>query len=293
MRGQPFTATCRQLADLVRPSVADLHAHTTASDGDYTPSQIVALAKQKRLSAVAISDHDTLAGVPDAIEAGRSLGVRVVPAVEVSTELDGREFHLLAYHVPLDSPLINRWFAEVCERRRERFDCFVAELAKDAIAFEPWRIEQIKARSVSLGRRHVAGLLMNSGLSKTRFEAFRSYILPLKDRVPKSHLTPIAETFAKLNEVGAVASLAHPSEGIDRETIGRLKRLGLQALEVNFPASTKSRTVELRKFAQEFDLAVTGGSDCHGPEPASRTVGTFGISATEFDALNRLVGPSG
>ncbi len=290
MRGQPFTELCRQLAELSRGRAADLHAHTTASDGDYTPSQVVAYAKQKRLAAIAITDHDTLAGVPAAQDAGRSLGVTVVPGVEVSTEFDGRELHLLAFFVPLDDRELQAWFADVCERRRERFERFIAELTATGVTFEPWRVEQIATNSTSLGRRHLAGLLLASGRCKTRFEAFRSFLHPVSAGVPKSHLTPIAIAIDRLRSAGAVTSLAHPPEGIDAAAVERLAGLGLHALEVNFPSANAARSAELRRLAECHGLAVTGGSDCHGPEPASRAIGSFGVSKSEFDNLSRLAG---
>jgi len=285
MRGQPFTELCRQLAELSCGRAADLHAHTTASDGDYTPSQLVAFAKQQRLTAIAITDHDTFAGVPAALKMGRSLNITVVPGVEVSTEFEGRELHLLAYFVPLDDPDLQAWFTEVCERRRERFDRFLNELTPAGVLFEPWRVEHIQANSASLGRRHLASLLLASGRCKTRFEAFRSFLHPLAARVPKLHLTPMHLAIDRLRSSGAVTSLAHPPEAIDEASIQKLKGLGLHAIEVNFPSSTSARSAELRQLAQRHGLAVTGGSDCHGPE---RVVGSFGISKDELDALQRL-----
>src|SRR5690349_11575341 len=102
-RGQPFTALCQLAARLGQPRAADLHVHTTASDGDYTPPQVVMFARQARLAAVAVTDHDTLAGVAEAIEAARG-AVEVIPGVEMSAEFAGREVHVLGYFVRPDDP---------------------------------------------------------------------------------------------------------------------------------------------------------------------------------------------
>ncbi|MEO2088974.1 MAG: PHP domain-containing protein, partial [Gemmataceae bacterium] len=127
-RGDPFTALCRQSARLARPVVADLHLHTTASDGEFTPSQVVAFARRARLDAIAVTDHDTFAGVNAAIEAAD--GVRVIPGVELTADWHGREVHVLGYFpggLPRDSGQrgIESRLADLCHLRRERFRDFV------------------------------------------------------------------------------------------------------------------------------------------------------------------------
>src|SRR5262245_47817304 len=127
-RRSPFTALCSQLARLSLPRRADLHVHTTASDGEYTPSQVVALARQAGLCAVAITDHDTLAAVNEAMAAARDFthpAIEVVPAVEITTTFERRELHLLGYFVRPDHPELLSPLRRLCDRRRERFPDYV------------------------------------------------------------------------------------------------------------------------------------------------------------------------
>src|SRR5215470_8936492 len=132
-RHAPFTRLCGQVAELARPRRADLHTHTTASDGNYTPTQVVALARQAGLCAVAVTDHDTLAGVPEALTHATE-AIEIVPGVEISTTLAAREFHLLGYFVRTDHDELNTALAIVCQSRRERFRDFVALLCARGLA---------------------------------------------------------------------------------------------------------------------------------------------------------------
>src|SRR5438309_2270729 len=150
-KGSPFTALCRRAAELARPVAADLHVHTTASDGDYTPSQGVALAKAARLSAVAITDHDTLAGGGDAPAAGRQLGIEVIPGAELTAELGGREFHILGLFLRPDDPRLTAVLADVCARRRERFRHFLSALESRGTRFPDGLAGLVEQRSASLG----------------------------------------------------------------------------------------------------------------------------------------------
>ena len=283
-RGSPFTALCQQTARGGRTVVADLHTHTTASDGDFRPDEVLAFARRARLTAVAITDHDTLAGVPTAAE-----GVRVVPGVEVSADLDGRETHVLGLFVRVDhQPLVDH-LAGVCERRRERFFAFVRELAAGGTDLPAELVAEVAGGATSLGRRHVAGLLLRAGRAKTRYEAFSRFLHPLADRVPKSHLTPAADAVRLLRDAGGVVALAHPPRQVTEANLTRFRDLGGQAVEVVFPAALVGHSQRLRGLCKQVGLAVAGGSDCHGAD-IGRGVGSRGVTRDEFAALEALAG---
>lgn len=288
-RGQPFTALCRLAARLSEPRAADLHVHTTASDGDYTPSQVVALARQSRLKAVAIADHDTLAGVGPAVEAAGG-GPEVIPGVELSAEFGGREVHILGYFARPDDRRLTEHLETVCDRRRERFRTFVARLGAAGVVFPKGLAELEAGRSTSLGRRHLAGLLVRTGAARNHHAAFQRYLLPISPEVPADHLTPAAEVIRLVRAAGGVCSLAHPPEGDEEALVTGLHSLGLLAIEAVFPAASATRTERLRGLARKLGLAVTGGSDCHGPGVAGRAVGARGVTRDELDALRRLAG---
>lgn len=294
-KGQPFTVQCQLAARLAQPRVADLHVHTTASDGEFTASQVVLHALRAKLSAVAITDHDTLASVATAAEAAAGLGhaaPTVIPGVEMSAEFAGREVHLLGYFVDPADGRLTRLLEEICGRRRERFREFVAKLAATGVNFPPGLVETEEAKTVSLGRRHVAGLLVRSGVVRGRFAAFQRILNPITTDISVNHRVPAGAALQAIRDAGGVASFAHPPDEIDEATLTQLRDHGLQAIEVAFPAASASHTTRMRGFAAALGLAVTGGSDCHGPDPVGRMIGARGVTRAELTALRELAGRS-
>lgn len=288
-RRSPFTNLARQLAALARPRRADLHVHTTASDGEFTPSQVAALARQAGVAAVAVTDHDTLSGVAEA-QAGATPELDVIAGVEISTSHNGREFHLLGYFVRTDHADLNAALARVRERRRERFREFVDRIRATGRTIPADRVALVEQASESLGRRHVAQLLVACGVTRTRNEAFQRFVGPVRKEVGPKVLVPVEEAIHLVHAAGGVASLAHPPADLDDDTFRTLAGYGLDALEAEYPWGRNSRTNALRETAARFGLAVSGGSDCHGPDPAHRMVGTHGITVEELAALRGRVG---
>ncbi|VTU01903.1 php domain protein : Uncharacterized protein OS=Chlorobium tepidum (strain ATCC 49652 / DSM 12025 / TLS) GN=CT0328 PE=4 SV=1: PHP [Gemmataceae bacterium] len=286
-RRSPFTNLARQLAALARPQRADLHTHTTASDGEFTPSQVAAHARQAGVAAVAVTDHDTLAGVAEAQAAAPELDV--IAGVEISTSFNGREFHLLGYFVRTDHAELNAALARVCERRRDRFREFVECIRGGGRNIPADRVALVEQASESLGRRHVAQLLVACGAARHRTEAFQRFVGPVRNEVGPKVLLPVEEAIHLVHAAGGVASLAHPPADLDDDTFRTLAGYGLDALEAEYPWGRNSRTNALREAASRYGFAVSGGSDCHGPDPQHRMVGTHGISVEELAALRARI----
>ncbi len=285
----PFTLVCARLAQLDAPARADLHTHTTASDGEYTASQVVALARQAGLRAIAVTDHDTLASVPEAQGAAGD-AIELVTGVEISTSFVGREFHLLGYFVRTDHAALNAALAVVCESRRARFRELVALLPERGVHIAEDRVRLVEEATASLGRRHVAGLVVGCGAATTRTEAFHRFVNPLVKKVPCKSLVPIEEAIALVHAAGGVASLAHPPSDLTDEQFASLRDLGLDALEVVYPWGRSSPAARLRATAANLGLAISGGSDCHGPNPAHRRIGSCAITSDELGALRDRIG---
>ena len=284
MRTSAYTLAASRLARLAQPQRADLHAHTTASDGEFTPSQLVAHARVAKLCAVAVTDHDTLAGVEEAqTAAGPTL--ELIPGVEISAAFAGREVHLLGLFVRTDHDGLLSALATACEARRKRFRSFVALLRDRGLNLPDDRVRLVEAASVSLGRRHVAGLLVTCGHAATRTEAFHRYVNRIAGAVAPKVLIPVEEAIRLVRDAGGVSSLAHPPADLTDEHFGRLRDAGLNAVEAAYPWGRKSSEKRLREVAGRFRFAVSGGSDCHGPEPAHRRIGSHAISSDELAAL--------
>jgi predicted metal-dependent phosphoesterase TrpH len=287
--GQPFTRLCQQLARPRSAGRADLHVHTTHSDGNYTPAQVVELARRCGLSAVAITDHDTTSGVPVARQAaGAATTPEVIAGVEITSEFRGRELHLLAFFVRLDDAPLQAALDALRADRVGRFMEMVARLRQLGVNLPDDMLAGLGTTG-TLGRRNLAELLVRAKKTATVREAFQRY---LSDRgraaVPKRRL-PVAEAIALVRGAGGVAAWAHPTYDCTRATLVELHALGMRGVEADFPSCRQVREHDLRGWAAELGLAVTGGSDCHGPEPVGRGIGVHGISATELAVLRNMV----
>jgi len=283
--GQPFTTLCQLAARGQYAGRVDLHVHTTHSDGAYTPVQVVDLARRAGLAALAVTDHDTLGGVLAARAAAGS-AVEIVAGVEITTEYRQRELHLLGYFVALDHVGLTAALAGIRRHRVERFREMIERLRGRGVSLEG-ADQRVQGAPDALGRRHLAEMLVRARRVATVREAFLRY---LGDRggvaVPKKRL-PVAEALALVREAGGVAAWAHPAYDCTQEQLSELRGLGLDAVEVEYPDVRRSRTLELRGWAGQLGLAVTGGSDCHGP--GRRCVGSCTISAAEFGQLRQMV----
>jgi predicted metal-dependent phosphoesterase TrpH len=284
---QPFTKLCQFLNRPRTAGRADLHVHTTASDGLYTPAEVINLARRSGLAAVAITDHDTLDAIPAAQDAAGGSAVEVVPGVEITAELDGHELHLLGYCIRLDDRPLNAALARLREHREQRFWGMVERLRRFGVSVDREALQDEAERGV-LSRRNLAVHLVKMGEAGSVREAFQRFLGDNgRATIPKVRL-PVAEAIRLVRGAGGLASWAHPSGQCTRESLLTLRALGLQAVEAYYPSFKKKWTQQLCDWAGELGLAVTGGSDCHGPDQPSRAIGTCSLAAEEWEVLRQL-----
>lgn len=246
-------------------ALVDLHLHTTASDGRLSPTQLVRLAVAQGLKQVSISDHDTTEGLAEAYLAAEELGgLRIIPGIELSTDVPGDEIHMLGYFIRY----ADEGFQEVLRRFRrgrvERARMMVEKLAGLGINLEWERVQQIAGEG-SVGRPHIALAMVEMGYCKEPREAFPEYLgrngLAYVER-PK--MTP-AEAVEMLVNVGGVPVLAHPGYLSDMETrIAELVDVGLVGMEVHYAHYSSDSVQHLAQVAARFGLIPCGGSDYHG-----------------------------
>jgi predicted metal-dependent phosphoesterase TrpH len=281
--GQPFTQLCQALNRPRHYGRVDLHLHTTYSDGLYTPAQLVDLARRSGLSAIAVTDHDTFAGVVPARQAA-SASVEVIAGVEITAEFRGKELHLLGYDFDLTNEPLHVALAHLQEQRVGRFHEMIERLGSLGVHFTDKEVAEW-TRAPSLGRRHLAEMLVRAKKASSIREAFQRWLGDeRKATVPKTRL-PVADAIKLVRDAGGVASWAHPNYHCTRETLLELKSCGLAAIEAEYPAFRASRVHELRQLAETLGLAISGGSDCHGPDELKRAVGTCSISRDEWNRL--------
>lgn len=282
--GQPFTQLCQTLARPKYFGRVDLHLHTTCSDGTYTPGQVVDLAQRSGLSAIAITDHDTIAGIAPASQAAGNT-LEVITGVEITAEFRGKELHLLGYLFDSQNIALNKALEHLQNARVDRFREMVARLRHLGVSITETEVARLQTGS-SLGRRHLAEILVENRQAGSVREAFQRWLGDNgRATVPKARL-PVADAIRLVRDAGGVASWAHPLYDCTKESLRDLKNLGLNAVEVEYPTIRPSRGKELAHWACELGLAITGGSDCHGPGP--RQVGAASITYDELERLRKL-----
>ena len=261
--------------DAGRPAFVDLHTHSTASDGTLPPERVVEAAKRCNLAAIALTDHDSIAGVAAARAAGDRVGVRVVAGCELSAFQDDHEVHLLALHLTRLEALEGR-LEELRTLRHDRAEKIVAKLNALGI---PITLEEVlqQANGGAVGRPHVARALIARGAVVDFKDAFMRYLGSAGSAfVPKARLS-IEDAIEIAHEAGGLAIWAHPAEGGRRERLEPLVKAGLDGVEVKHPGHSPDDVRSLQALADYFGLVVSGGSDWHGSSEGPRKLGNMNV----------------
>jgi predicted metal-dependent phosphoesterase TrpH len=255
----------------------DLHSHSTASDGAVSPTALIEAAKRADLRAIAITDHDTIAGNDEAVATGTLVGIRVIRGCELSAYDGDFEIHLLALHIR-DAGAIRPSLEGFQRERVERGHAIVERLARAGV---PVSMDDvlIEAAGGALGRPHIARALINAGHVSDHREAFDKYLGAGRPAyVPKPRLD-IVDAIGLAHSAGALAVWAHPGREGTRERLTRITSRGLDGVEVRHPGHTPSDTERLLRLARELDLVPSGGSDWHGATEGYRTLGNMHVPA--------------
>jgi len=258
-----------------RAAFVDLHTHSTASDGVLAPERVIEAAHKCGLAAIALTDHDTINGIPEARATGERLGVRVIAGVELSAFDDAHEVHLLALHVSQIEALQTR-LTELRALRYTRAEQIVAKL--NALGVQITLDEVLKeSNGGALGRPHVARVLIARGIVHDFRDAFTTYLGANGSAfVPKARLS-IEDAIGIAHEAGALAIWAHPGDGGRRERLEPLVAAGLDGIEVKHPSHSAEDVKRLQALAEFFGLVQSGGSDWHGASDGPRRLGIMNV----------------
>lgn len=248
----------------------DLHTHTTASDGSFTPSEVCQLAIDKNLAAIAITDHDTVSGVAEAVQYGaeHSADIEIIPGVEVSCEYQGREIHILGYYMDYMNPALSEPLDAVKEARLKRTLDMCRLFQEDGIDMTLEKLQAGNPKTV-ITRAHFARVLLEEGICKTKDQVFKSYIGEKnKYYIPNPNIS-CEEAMRIITTYGKAAFLAHPllyKLGYQQieELIVYLKSLGLTGIEAYHSSNNSYESDRLRNIAAKHGLLVSGGTDFHG-----------------------------
>ena len=261
----------------------DLHIHTTVSDGAHTPEEVVALAHERGLRVMSITDHDNVAGVAPAIEAARSVGgLEIIPGIEISADAGDIEIHILGYYVDVADVRLSETMAASRAARVDRAREIIARLGELGIAVSWERVAALSGGD-TVGRVHLALALQEAGYVETVSEAFDRYLADDRPAfVPRPKLAPPA-ALDLIRGAGGIPVLAHP--WAVTHLVAPLVEQGLQGLEVYYPSHSVELVGMLKRLAESHGLVCTGGSDFHG---LSRTPHALACTYVPPEAVSGL-----
>lgn len=276
----------------------DLHAHTTASDGELSPTALVDAAAAAGLTALSITDHDTVHGLPEALQAAaRHPTLRLIPGIELSAYLDGRrEIHVLGHLLVHDSPHLLEHARVLGEQRRARMEAMVERLQAAGLRVSMEAVEQ-EAGTGQLGRPHLARVLVQEGHANSMKDAFRRWLADGRPGHVDRERLPPERAIDLIHAAGGTATLAHPgSSKVEVWDLERLAEMGLDGVEALHPDHVPSLRDKFLRAADRIRLVPTGGSDYHGPRTTpDRALGCGRTPPASLAALEarRPPGPSG
>lgn len=274
----------------------DLHVHSNASDGTLTPARVVELAAQKGLSAIALTDHDTIEGIPEALEAAKSLPLEVIPGIELSCVYQGEEIHILGLYVDLADKNFIADTDTLKDIRMKRNTEMIHRFQNAGIEITLSEVQGGNPDTV-ITRAHFARVLLEKGYVKNMDQAFKKYLsysgpyCPRKEKITPEHAMKM------LRDCKASPILAHPyqyhlGDKKTEELVSYLKDMGLHGLEVYHSSNNQYESGKLKKLAKKYQLFPTGGSDFHGTNKPDIDLGTgrggLRISALLLDDIKRI-----
>lgn len=275
----------------------DLHVHTTASDGAYSPHDLVALAHQKGIDCLSITDHDTTWGLSEALQAGQTYSLEIIPGLELSTVHGKTEIHILGYYFNPQSHILQVTLDLLADARYGRARKIVEKL-NDLGHLIDFSEVRSKSTNGTIGRPHVALVMIDHGIINSIEEGFDKYLSPgCPAYVPRLRLTP-PEAIQLIRDSGGVPVLAHPGLGFPPELLPDFISQGLEGVEVFYPEHSREVIMHYSNQCRKYNLIMTGGSDFHGHQPEdlkglgrmnvpSETIERLKTKAHEISSLTR------
>jgi 3',5'-nucleoside bisphosphate phosphatase len=267
------------------PGAVDLHAHTTASDGTFTPRELIREAARRGLRVLAVTDHDSTDGLAEALDEAREHPpLEIVPGIEINCDVEDAEIHILGYYPDYEAA----WFQEFCrhqrEERRARVHRITDRLAALGLPVAPEEVFALVEEG-SAGRPHVARVMVTHGYVKSVREAFDRYLGTGKPAyVPRPKLTP-EDAVRLIRRAGGVPVFAHPGLADRDEMIPALVNAGLMGIECYYSEHSAAQTAGYVERCRAHGLVATGGSDFHGPKVRAASLGIPSLPMAVWEAL--------
>jgi len=255
----------------------DLHSHSTASDGSRAPRDVILEAKRVGLSAIALTDHDTLEGVAEALAAGAELGVRVITGVELSAVEDDAETHILGLHLS-DTRALEARLVALRDMRRSRAERIVGRLNELGVRIEFTAVLE-QAAGGAIGRPHVARAMIAEGWAVDLRDAFDRYLGNGRPAFVGKDRLAVTDAIDLIHSAGGLAVLAHPGSAGTKDRIAAFVAQGIDGVEVRHPSHSSEDIARLLALVEHYSLVPSGGSDWHGAAEGPRTLGMMRVPA--------------
>lgn len=282
-----WTKLIKPSASIKKDKFADLHVHTFYSDSTFSPEEVVSLAHKKGLSAIAITDHDTVDGIDEAATFAAKFSLEIIPGTELTAEVNGREIHVLGYLVDHRDPVFLDKLKELKAVRVERIFEMVGRLKQEGVKGLDAAEIIACAGKAAVGRVHIAMMLKKIGLISRIPQAFAKYIGDdCPAYVAKFRLTP-KEAVDIIRNAKGIPILAHPLNLISDELIPQLAAEGLMGVEVYYPKYTNPVIIYYQNLCEKYGLLVTGGSDDHGLAKEEILMGKMKVAYEVVERLKR------
>jgi 3',5'-nucleoside bisphosphate phosphatase len=263
---------------------ADLHLHTSFSDGTYSPEELVSQAQRFRLKAIALTDHDSVEGCVRTAQACKAVGIEFIPGTELTAEQEGNELHLLGYCIDTENARLLVQIARFQAVRQNRIREMVARLNRLKVPLSADKVFSL-ANCLSPGRPHVARALVQAGLCRSLDEAFERFLKKNRPAwVPKFKMGA-ADAIELIHHAGGLAVLAHPGLNRTDAVIPHMVEAGLDGIECFHTKHSTATAEHYLEIADRFHLLVTGGSDCHGMSKGQPLIGTVKLPYQHVEKL--------
>ena len=262
----------------------DLHLHSNYSDGKYSIPEVIELAIDKGLKVISITDHDTIDGVQEASFLAEAKGIQNIPGVEVSSEIEGQEIHILAYFIDINNSDLKVYLQKFKEERLKRAERILSKLKKLGVNLTIEEVLQF-SESKPITRPHIAFALIKKKIVKSYYEAFQKYLGDFSDAYEKKQHSSPEVVIELIKSCGGLSFLAHPYNLSDGKLMDIIK-YGIDGIESYHPTIKKSRQEFLHKIALQFSLLESGGSDFHGGlRNDYSNFGKFGLYLNQMEKI--------
>lgn len=262
----------------------ELHCHSTQSDGDCTPTELVARAEALGLTSLAITDHDSVDGIEEAMEAARPLSLRLIPGVELSCHFESKEVHLLGYFFEYRDPDFRELLSQMREERRQRVHTIIEKLR--ALGME-LTFEQVSEQALgdAIGRPHIAKALVAAGYADSVSSAFDLYVGNSAPAYVGRSFLSLEDGIEAIRQAGGVSVLAHPGTCRDWARVERMLKFPLNGVEAWHPSHKKSDRKRAKTLGGRYNKILTGGSDFHGPRGDYHEMGSSPVTESVVSKL--------